>query len=287
MSRFTLKQFCFLFCCPPCPSSVAAKIAFLPPDPSYQFQAVSGSKHSIILKENAHWMYSEADLRKLEGFFVRTKRGNKIACVFVRYGGKPRFTLLFSHGNAVDLGQCSNYYVWLCSQLKCDIMSYDYSGYGISGGTPYERNLYSDIEAVWCVLRNRYNVNPAKVILYGYSIGTVPTIHLAAKNRVAGVVIHSGLMSGLRMAFPDMNTTLCCDPFPSVDRVRNIDSPTLIIHGTDDDIIDFSHGLGLHSNCPTAVAPLWVDGGGHNDLENRPVFLDRLKVFLNVDVSVD
>lgn len=92
-------------------------------------------------------------------------------------------------------------------------------------------------------------------------------------------------MSGLRVAFPNMTTTICCDPFPSVDRVRKIRSPTLVIHGTEDDIIDICHGVGLHQKCPAAVEPLWVQGGGHNDLEFRSVFLDRLKKFLGEEAD--
>lgn len=36
-------------------------------------------------------------------------------------------------------------------------------------------------------------------------------------------------------------------------------SPTLIIHGTRDEVIDFSHGLTIFEKCPKAVEPLWVE----------------------------
>lgn len=36
-------------------------------------------------------------------------------------------------------------------------------------------------------------------------------------------------------------------------------SPTLIIHGTQDEVIDFSHGLTIFEKCPKAVEPLWVE----------------------------
>ena len=34
----SLSEICCLFCCPPCPSRIAAKLAFLPPEPTYSFQ---------------------------------------------------------------------------------------------------------------------------------------------------------------------------------------------------------------------------------------------------------
>lgn len=161
----TFKKLCQLFCCPPWPSSIAAKLAFMPPTPSYDFRRVEATdKYSVSLKECARWMYSQGDLQKLEGFFVRTRRGNKIACMYVKCANKPRFIILFSHGNAVDLGLCSSYFMWLGTQLHCDVLSYDYSGYGISGGSAYECNLYSDIAAVWRTMKLRYgSVEGAKI----------------------------------------------------------------------------------------------------------------------------
>lgn len=59
-----------------------------------------------------------------------------------------------------------------------------FSGYGASGGKPSEKNLYSDIEAAWHSLRTRYGISPENIILYGQSIGTVPTVDLAVRNKL-------------------------------------------------------------------------------------------------------
>lgn len=67
----------------------------------------------------------------------------------------PRFTVLFSHGNAVDLGQMSSFYIGLGTRINCNIFSYDYSGYGVSTGKPSEKDLYADVDAAWHALRTR------------------------------------------------------------------------------------------------------------------------------------
>lgn len=64
------------------------------------------------------------------------------------------------------------------------------------------------------VLFHRYGVTPENIILYGQSIGTVPTIDLAARYECAAVILHSPLMSGLRVAFPSTRKTYCFDAFP-------------------------------------------------------------------------
>lgn len=45
----------------------------------------------------------------------------------------------------------------------------------------------------------------------------------------------------------------------SIDKVPKITSPVLVIHGTEDEVIDFSHGVTIFELCPRAVEPLWVE----------------------------
>lgn len=75
--------------------------------------------------------------------------------------------------------------------------------------------------------------------------------------------------------------------FFSIDKVQKITSPVLVIHGTEDEVIDFSHGLAIHERCPRTVEPLWVEGAGHNDVELYGQYLERLKQFISVDLAVN
>ncbi|CAM4518786.1 hypothetical protein R3I94_000878 [Phoxinus phoxinus] len=285
MNSFSLGELCWLFCCPPCPSRIAAKLAFLPPEPTYSVHTDASGATSLHLTERADWQYSQRELDAVEVLVTRTSRGNRVGCMFVRCAPTSRYTLLFSHGNAVDLGQMCSFYIGLGSRINCNVFSYDYSGYGVSTGKPSEKNLYADIEAAWQVLRNKYGVTPENIILYGQSIGTVPTVDLASRYECAAVILHSPLMSGLRVAFPDTRKTYCFDAFPSIDKVSKVASPVLVIHGTEDEVIDFSHGLAIYERCPRAVEPLWVEGAGHNDIELYAQYLERLKQFITFELA--
>lgn len=64
------------------------------------------------------------------------------------------------------------------------------------------------------LLSVRYGISPDSIILYGQSIGTVPTVDLASRYECAAVVLHSPLTSGMRVAFPDTKKTYCFDAFP-------------------------------------------------------------------------
>lgn len=120
---FSFSELCCLFCFPPCPSKIAAKLAFLPPEATYSLTPNDDakSKFTFSLNEKAEWPYSERDKDTIESYYTRTSRGNKIACIFVKCSANARYTLLFSHGNAVDLGQMSSFYLGLGSRINCNI----------------------------------------------------------------------------------------------------------------------------------------------------------------------
>jgi len=260
----------------------------MPPESTYKFVSNdAGSKYTLQLSEKTEWPHSKAELDQIDVFYTRSSRGNRIACMYVKCCPNAKYTVLFSHGNAVDLGQMCSFYYGLGVRISCNIFSYDYSGYGCSSGKPTEKNLYADVAAAWNELRNRYNISPDSVILYGQSIGTVPTVDLASKYEVAAVVLHSPLMSGIRVAFPDTRRTWCFDAFPTIDKIPKVISPTLVIHGTEDEVIDFSHGVTIYERCPRAVEPLWVPGAGHNDIELNPTYLERLRQFIGHELAGD
>ncbi|XP_039190734.1 alpha/beta hydrolase domain-containing protein 17A-like [Crotalus tigris] len=300
MNGLTVTELCCLFCCPPCPSRIAAKLAFLPPDPTYTIvpepdfagstsnaSSRSGTmaRWKLHLTDRADFQYTQRELDTVEVFLTKSSRGNRVSCMYVRCVPGARFTVLFSHGNAVDLGQMCSFYISLGTRISCNIFSYDYSGYGASTGKPSEKNLYADVDAAWQALRTRYGISPENIILYGQSIGTVPTVDLASRSECAAVILHSPLTSGMRVAFPETKKTYCFDAFPNIDKVSRITSPVLFIHGTEDEVIDFSHGLALYERCPKAVEPLWVEGAGHNDIELYSQYLERLRKFISQDLS--
>lgn len=52
----------------------------------------------------------------------------------------------------------------------------------------------------------------------------------------------------------------------SIDKVPKVTSPVLVIHGTEDEVIDFSHGMTIYEKCPRAVEPLWVEVRSFNNI---------------------
>ncbi|KAJ8943412.1 hypothetical protein NQ318_020662 [Aromia moschata] len=66
MNGLSFSELCCLFCCPPCPSRIAAKLAFLPPEPTYEFVSDENGKCSFALTERAEWQFSEREKENVE-----------------------------------------------------------------------------------------------------------------------------------------------------------------------------------------------------------------------------
>lgn len=72
---------------------------------------------------------------------------------------------------------------------------------------PSEPNTYADIEAAYQCLEKEYGVQEENVVLYGQSVGSGPTLDLATRlPKLRGVVLHSPILSGLRVMYPVKRT---------------------------------------------------------------------------------
>eukprot|EP01017_Pseudomicrothorax_dubius_P051564 TRINITY_DN9954_c0_g1_i1.p1 TRINITY_DN9954_c0_g1~~TRINITY_DN9954_c0_g1_i1.p1 ORF type:complete len:112 (-),score=12.17 TRINITY_DN9954_c0_g1_i1:361-696(-) len=89
----------------------------------------------------------------------------------------------------------------LALNLKINIFAYEYSGYGQSEGSPSDFNCILDIKAAYDYLVNKLNFKWQNIYLYGQSIGSGPSVVLAAYHNtpVGGLILHSPITSGARM----------------------------------------------------------------------------------------
>ncbi|KAK1292086.1 hypothetical protein QJS10_CPB17g00239 [Acorus calamus] len=254
--------------------TVAARMAFFPPEPG-TYEVFRDGEGRVYMTGLAGAAEKGVEVR-----LVETRGGNRVVATFWRHPS-ARLTVLYSHGNAADLGQMLDLFLELRAHLRVNIMSYDYSGYGASTGKPSEFNTYYDIEAVYNCLKKDYGIRQEDIILYGQSVGSGPTLHLAARlQRLRAVILHSAILSGIRVLYP-VKMTFWFDIFKNIDKIRQVNCPVLVIHGTADDIVDWSHGKRLWELSKEKYDPLWIKGGGHCNLETYPEYIKHLRKFIN------
>ena len=72
---------------------------------------------------------------------------------------------------------------------------------------PTECNTYADIDAAYKCLKEQYGIKDEQLILYGQSVGSGPTVDLASRlPNLRGVVLHSPILSGMRVLYPVKRT---------------------------------------------------------------------------------
>ena len=227
-------------------------------------------------------------------FWLNTALGGRIPAFFIERPN-AQVTILFSHGNAEDLGMIYDWFNDLARVLRVNIMAYDYTGYGKSTGTPCEEKCYADIEAAFRYLLEVRRLQPEQIVLYGRSLGSGPSCYLAQKTAregrsVGGVILQSPLLSAYRVAF-NFRFTMMGDKFPNISYAPHIRCPVFIIHGTQDEVVPFWHGEELFLSLPQPwrAKPFWVEGAGHNNIEAllRPTgaFVDKLIEFLDLHIG--
>ena len=200
---------------------------------------------------------NDATILKLD-----TGRGYTISALHLP-AANAKFTLLFCHGNAEDIGDLREY-LELYRARGWSVFAFDYSGYGTSGGHPSEGQVYRDVLLAYRCLTRQLQVPPERIVVLGRSLGGGAAVDLAAHEPVGGLVLESAFVSAFRVItriplFP-------VDKFRNLAKLPRVTCPILVIHGRRDRTIPFSHGQALFAAAREPKRNLWVDTAYHDDV---------------------
>ena len=186
--------------------------------------------------------------------------------------------LLFFHGNGeivADYDELGAVY----NQMAINLLAVDYRGYGRSGGKPTVTAMMQDCHIIFEFVRKWLQQNnfTGPILLMGRSLGSASVLELAAtyKNLIDGLIVESGfayagpLLTLLGIDFAALGFEEE-KGFRNVDKIKNFDKPTLIIHAEFDHIIPYSDGQALHDASPSRDKKLLkIPGANHNDIFMR------------------
>jgi len=177
-------------------------------------------------------------------------RSDSVPCVLLPYES-ARFLIMFFHSNAEDLGRCRWFCLFLREQFQCHVLAVEYPGYGICPGTATREGILANAHAAMNFVTDALQLPLEQVKIFGRSIGTAPALHLAAKYRVAGVILVTPFLN-VRGLFRDKVgplSLLVDEWFQNDEAMKAVESPTMIVHGRQDKIIPCWHGEELYRLC--------------------------------------
>ena len=148
----------------------------------------------------------------------------------------------------------------------------DYRGYGRSEGRPTEPRLYEAADLAYAALRRRPGVDPARIFIYGRSLGSAVATRTAATHPAAGLILESPFTTAAAMTrehyalLPRFILRLRLD---NLETIRQVHCPVLVFHGTDDRLVPSAMGMQVAAAAPGPTEVVLIQGAGHNDTYDR------------------
>lgn len=181
-------------------------------------------------------------------------------------------TIVHLHGNGETIGDNVDLAAHLVRH-GFGVALVEYRGYGVSRDepSPDENGLYADAEGALELLRAD-GISAERLVVWGTSIGSGVAAEMARRGRCASLVLvtpYTSIPAVVERMVPFLPVhRLVSDRFDTSSKAAEITVPTLIVHGTDDEIIPFDMGRALASQIRDARL-VTVPGGRHNDLFAR------------------
>jgi alpha-beta hydrolase superfamily lysophospholipase len=189
----------------------------------------------------------------------------------------PRGVVLYFHGNRHNVEWYSGvardftlkgYEVWIM----------DYPGFGKSTGVFSEQKLYDYALVCYKLARSRWP--PSRIIIYGRSFGTGIAAQLADVRDCRRLILESPAYSLESMGAYYLPvypwSRLLHYHFPTYSHLPAVTAPITIFEGTKDRTVPYSNASRLKPLLKSGDEFITIEGAGHNDLHNFPLFREKL-----------
>ena len=187
---------------------------------------------------------------------------------FITPKGPPRFTVVVFNGNAgnrslrLDLADA-------LLRRGLAVVLFDYRGFGGNPGVPSEDGLRRDALAVRRYLIGRADVDRARLVYFGESLGTAVATALAVDHPPAAVILRSPFASMTEVGQHHYAWLpvkwLLRDRYATVDLIGRVRAPVLVIAGDRDRIVPVAHSRRVYEAAREPKRLVIIPGADHND----------------------
>jgi len=210
----------------------------------------------------------------------RSKDGTALSGWWLPAVGEAKGTVVHCHGNAENMSTHVRFAEWLPA-AGYNLFVFDYRGYGRSGGTPSRRGIAHDTAAALLFVAQRPDVDPARLVVWGQSLGGTAALQGVLLSGVAprGLLIDSTFQSHRRIAGDLMRRfpwflqplrlflpALISGGYDADDALRALPPlPVVFLHGEADRIVPADHSRALFE-LAREPKELWlISGADHTE----------------------
>lgn len=193
--------------------------------------------------------------------------------------------VLYLHGNASNVASRLNIlHAEKLRGLGLNVLAAEYRGFGGMEGLPTEAGLDVDGRSAYEYLRHQLRVDPPRIVIFGWSLGSAVAVDLASHVDEAAVILEGAPASLVAIGarrYPYFPIRLLIrNPFESILKIEKIGAPVLFLHSPEDAVIPFEEGRKLYEAAPSPKQFVEVSGGHVYASEKDPRFFPAVRVFL-------
>ena len=159
--------------------------------------------------------------------------------------GRP--VILYFHGNGGHIGYRGER-LRRFAREGYGVLLAEYRGYAGNPGVPCEQGLFADGEAALDFLADS-GVRSDEVVLWGEFLGSGVAVYLAARHKVAAIILeaaYTSVAAAAQRRYPIVPAALLVrDRYNSLSRIGRVAAPLLVLHGERDMVVPARHGRRL------------------------------------------
>jgi len=198
---------------------------------------------------------------------LKTDDGNTLM-IWARPAKGRKATVLYFHGNAGNLSGRAQRFNRLIDR-GYGVVAMAYRGSGGSTGKPSEDAITKDAILLRGSLAQILGKTPkGKIIYYGESLGTGVATKLATSTLPDALILEAPYtaivdLAAKQMPFFPIGAVLD-QRWETREYIKAVNTPTLVLHGTNDRVIPYAHGKAIFGLSPAKNKVMkTIQGGGH------------------------
>ena len=239
-------------------------------------------QRNLLYHPSENNYYGDKITVSVEKIKIKTKDNIDLIAWYHKKNLNEYKTILFLHGNAGSL-ENRIHKINHFKDININFLIVAWRGFSGNKGKPTEDGLYEDARSSVRWLKTK-GVDEKNLIIYGESLGTGIATEIAQNKNFAGVILESPFTSMIDAAkdkYPFLPVRLLLkDKYESDKKIKNINSPILIMHGKVDNIVPFYMGKKIYE---LANEPKYSYFSEYDDhmMEYNKTLLKVLKNFIN------
>lgn len=194
-------------------------------------------------------------------------------------GGAPHPLAIVAHGNTETIDDWPDRVAALRA-MGIAVLLVEYPGYRRSQGEPSQQTVTETMVAAYDHMVARDDIDKTRILYIGRSMGGGAVLALAQQRKPAGIVLLATYINIAAFAKQRrLPIWLVRDPFDNEAVLKQYPGPVCIVHGKQDTVVPYSHGVHLSQVAKDATL-ITLEGDHRDGILDWSALWQRLTPFL-------